>query len=67
MNDVTAGVAAFAAERSYANHCAQNGVPQSHHLAKKLLAGFAGAEADKVLFPPLFTLVLPLFDRKSSD
>lgn len=39
----------FAAVRAYEQHCAQNGKPQSHALALEILAGFAGAEADKLI------------------
>jgi hypothetical protein len=34
--------------RAYENHQSANGKPASHAFAKELLAGFAGAEVDKL-------------------
>lgn len=42
------GAAAFAAMREYEKHEEKNGKPENHQFAKELLAGFAGAEVDKL-------------------
>jgi len=42
------GAAAFEAMRQYEKHEEREGKPQSHAFAKELIAGFAGAEADKL-------------------
>ncbi|KAK4048171.1 hypothetical protein OIO90_005935 [Microbotryomycetes sp. JL221] len=47
-HELIAGAAAFEAARAYEKHVAQNGPPPNHQMAKELLAGFAGAEADKL-------------------
>jgi len=47
-HELLGGAAAFAAFRAYENHEATNGKPPSHALAKEILAGFAGAEVDKL-------------------
>ncbi|KAM0751453.1 hypothetical protein T439DRAFT_325589 [Meredithblackwellia eburnea MCA 4105] len=47
-HELIAGAAAFEAARAYEKHVAANGKPANHQLAKELLAGFAGAEADKL-------------------
>ena len=39
-----AGAAAFYAMRKYEEHCASEGKPQSHALAKELIAGIVAAE-----------------------
>ncbi|KAJ3275645.1 hypothetical protein HDV01_007648 [Terramyces sp. JEL0728] len=48
-HEVVAGAAAFEAARLYEQHCAAQGKPQSHALAKELFAGFLGAELDKLV------------------
>ncbi|GAA5841289.1 hypothetical protein JCM3766R1_005016 [Sporobolomyces carnicolor] len=48
-HEFLAGAAAFAAERAYEQHVAKNGKPPNHQLAKELFAGFAAAEADKLI------------------
>ncbi|KAI8878670.1 hypothetical protein K501DRAFT_277285 [Backusella circina FSU 941] len=40
-------VAAYAAVRTYNKHCPRKGKPNSHPMAKQLLAGFAGGVLDK--------------------
>ncbi|KAG2172043.1 hypothetical protein NQZ79_g6326 [Umbelopsis isabellina] len=47
-HELIGGAAGFAAMRAYEQHEAANGKPQSHQMAKELLAGFAAAEADKL-------------------
>ncbi|SDA01425.1 BZ3500_MvSof-1268-A1-R1_Chr10-1g02653 [Microbotryum saponariae] len=47
-HELIAGAAAFEAEKAYERHVSQNGRPANHQLAKELLAGFAGAETDKL-------------------
>jgi hypothetical protein len=39
-----AGAAAFFAMRKYEEHCASEGKPQSHALAKEFIAGIVAAE-----------------------
>ncbi|GAA6037407.1 hypothetical protein JCM8097_008554 [Rhodosporidiobolus ruineniae] len=48
-HELIAAAAAFEAQKAYANHCAQNGRPESHQKARELLAAFAAAEADKLI------------------
>ncbi|KAJ3314533.1 hypothetical protein HDV04_006072 [Boothiomyces sp. JEL0838] len=48
-HEVIAGAAAFEAARKYEQHCAANGKPDNHALAKELFAGFLGAELDKLV------------------
>lgn len=48
-HEAIAGAASFAAVRAYEQHCAANGQPQNHALALEIIAGFAGAEADKLI------------------
>jgi hypothetical protein len=43
------GAVAFEAAKAYEDHCARNGKPQSHALAKELFAGFAGAAVDRLV------------------
>jgi len=45
--EVLAGAASYEAAKLYENHVAQNGTPPSHEKAKELIAGFAGAFADR--------------------
>ncbi|MFE3194068.1 DUF3759 domain-containing protein [Nocardia sp. NPDC059240] len=47
-HELIGGAAGFEAMKAYENHCAANGKPASHALAKELLAGFAAAECDKL-------------------
>ena len=44
-----AGAAAFYAMRKYEEHCASEGKPQSHALAKELVAGIVAAEVGPAL------------------
>ncbi|GJJ14816.1 hypothetical protein Clacol_009084 [Clathrus columnatus] len=46
-HELIAGAASFEAAKAYEKHCAANGKPASHALAKELLAGFAGAFIDR--------------------
>ncbi|KAF8347688.1 putative phosphoglycerate mutase family protein [Amanita rubescens] len=46
-HELIAGAAAFEATKAYERHCAENGKPASHALAKELMAGFAGAFVDR--------------------
>ncbi|GAA5977636.1 hypothetical protein JCM10908_005044 [Rhodotorula pacifica] len=48
-HEAVAGAAAFFAQRAYAEHCAKNGKPESHQMARELFAAFAAAEADKLI------------------
>ncbi|KAG1872638.1 hypothetical protein C8R48DRAFT_26067 [Suillus tomentosus] len=45
-HELLGGAVAFEA---YEDHCARNGKPQSHALAKELFAGFAGAAVDRLV------------------
>lgn len=47
-HEMIGGAAGFAAMKAYEAHEAKEGKPQSHQLAKELLAGFAAAEVDKL-------------------
>ncbi|PWN95421.1 CipC protein [Tilletiopsis washingtonensis] len=47
-HELIGGAAAFEAMRQYEKHEEREGKPQSHAFAKELIAGFAGAEADKL-------------------
>lgn len=47
-HELIGGAAGFEAMKAYEAHCARNGKPASHALAKELLAGFAAAEVDKL-------------------
>jgi len=47
-HELVGGAAGFAAMREYEKYEEKNGKPQNHQLAKELLAGFAGAEVDKL-------------------
>ncbi|KAK9896714.1 hypothetical protein P389DRAFT_196789 [Cystobasidium minutum MCA 4210] len=47
-HELISGAAAFAAEREYQKYEERNGKVENHQMAKDLLAGFAGAEADKL-------------------
>jgi len=42
------GAAAFGAMKMFEDHQRNEGKPVSHQFAKELLAGFAGAEVDKL-------------------
>ncbi|GAA5985382.1 hypothetical protein JCM11641_006382 [Rhodosporidiobolus odoratus] len=48
-HELIAGAAAFEAQKAYAAHCAKNGKPESHQVARELFAAFAAAEADKLI------------------
>ncbi|KAE8216307.1 hypothetical protein CF327_g474 [Tilletia walkeri] len=47
-HELIGGAAAFEAMRAYEQHEASEGKPANHALAKEILAGFAGAEVDKL-------------------
>ncbi|KAF1346082.1 hypothetical protein BDV97DRAFT_319865 [Delphinella strobiligena] len=47
-HEVIAGGASFAAFKAFEDHQRKEGKPVSHAFAKELLAGFAGAEIDKL-------------------
>ncbi|KAM0746815.1 hypothetical protein T439DRAFT_306271 [Meredithblackwellia eburnea MCA 4105] len=47
-HEFIAGAAAFEAARKYEEHQKAEGKPANHALAKELIAGFAGAEVDKL-------------------
>jgi len=47
-HEVIAGGAAFAGFKAFEDHQRKEGKPVSHQFAKELLAGFAGAEVDKL-------------------
>ncbi|GMK57004.1 hypothetical protein CspeluHIS016_0308440 [Cutaneotrichosporon spelunceum] len=48
-HELIGGAAAFEAMRAYQNHQEANGKPQSYEIAKDLIAGFAGAEVDRLV------------------
>lgn len=48
-HELLGGAVAFEAAKAYEDHCAREGKPQSHALAKELFAGFAGAALDRVV------------------
>ncbi|KAJ4293623.1 hypothetical protein N0V90_008907 [Kalmusia sp. IMI 367209] len=47
-HELVAGGAAFAGFKAFEDHQRKEGKPVSHAFAKELLAGFAGAEVDKL-------------------
>ncbi|KAH7413889.1 hypothetical protein DE146DRAFT_750078 [Phaeosphaeria sp. MPI-PUGE-AT-0046c] len=47
-HEVLAGGAAFAGFKAFEDHQRAEGKPVSHQFAKELLAGFAGAEVDRL-------------------
>ncbi|WPH03853.1 Hypothetical protein R9X50_00673600 [Acrodontium crateriforme] len=47
-HELLAGGASFAAFKAFEDHQRNEGKPVSHQFAKELLAGFAGAEVDKL-------------------
>ncbi|KAF2492260.1 hypothetical protein BU16DRAFT_529613 [Lophium mytilinum] len=47
-HEVLAGGAAFAGFKAFEDHQRNEGKPVSHQFAKEVLAGFAGAEVDKL-------------------
>ncbi|KAF1847806.1 uncharacterized protein K460DRAFT_363839 [Cucurbitaria berberidis CBS 394.84] len=47
-HELVAGGAAFAGFKAFEDHQRSEGKPVSHQFAKELLAGFAGAEVDKL-------------------
>ncbi|KAG2156092.1 hypothetical protein DEU56DRAFT_765516 [Suillus clintonianus] len=48
-HELLGGAVAFEAAKAYEDHCAKNGKPDNHALAKELFAGFAGAALDRVV------------------
>ncbi|KIK48874.1 hypothetical protein CY34DRAFT_7880 [Suillus luteus UH-Slu-Lm8-n1] len=48
-HELLGGAVAFEAAKAYEDHCAKEGRPQSHALAKEIFAGFAGAALDRVV------------------
>ncbi|ORX90103.1 hypothetical protein K493DRAFT_318184 [Basidiobolus meristosporus CBS 931.73] len=48
-HEVIAGAAGFEAMKAYENHVRRSGQEPSHSLMKEMLAGFAAAEADKLI------------------
>ncbi|PYI32475.1 putative phosphoglycerate mutase family protein [Aspergillus indologenus CBS 114.80] len=46
-HELIAGAASFEAMKAYEQHQERNGKPESHEMAKELLAGFAGAFIDR--------------------
>ncbi|GFZ43321.1 hypothetical protein JCM24511_01041 [Saitozyma sp. JCM 24511] len=61
-HELIGGAAGFEAMKAYEQHCARNGQPPSHAMAKELLAGFAAAEVDR-LFE---TKGLDAYDREEA-
>jgi len=47
-HEILAGGAAFAGFKAFEDHQRKEGKPTSHAFAKEVLAGFAGAEVDKL-------------------
>jgi len=47
-HELLAGAASFEAMKAYERHREAEGDPANHQTAKELLAGFAGAEVDKL-------------------
>ncbi|KAI5480707.1 hypothetical protein MNV49_007634 [Pseudohyphozyma bogoriensis] len=47
-HELIAGAASYEAAKAYEKHCEENGKPASHEEAKEILAGFAGAAADRL-------------------
>ncbi|PSS23480.1 hypothetical protein M430DRAFT_117714 [Amorphotheca resinae ATCC 22711] len=47
-HEILAGAASFGAFKMFEDHQRKEGKPVSHQFAKELLAGFAGAEVDKL-------------------
>ncbi|OAX43467.1 hypothetical protein K503DRAFT_140006 [Rhizopogon vinicolor AM-OR11-026] len=48
-HELLGGAAAFEAAKAYEDHCAKNGRPDNHALAKEIFAGFAGAAVDRLV------------------
>jgi len=48
-HELLGGAVAFEAAKAYEDHCAKNGKPDNHALAKEIFAGFAGAALDRVV------------------
>ncbi|KAJ7700149.1 hypothetical protein B0H17DRAFT_1048798 [Mycena rosella] len=48
-HELIAGAAAFEAAKKYEEHCKANGKPESHAMAKELIAGFTGAFIDRMV------------------
>jgi len=47
-HELIAGAAAYEGMKAYENHEVTEGKPENHEFAKELVAGFAGAEADRL-------------------
>jgi len=61
-HELIGGAAGYEAMKAYEQHCAANGKPPSHAMAKEILAGFASAEVDR-LFE---TKGLNMYDREEA-
>ncbi|KAG2187947.1 hypothetical protein INT44_000697 [Umbelopsis vinacea] len=48
-HELIAGAASFAAVKAWEDKNKRDGKPANHALAKQMLAGFAGAEIDKLI------------------
>ncbi|KAG1755661.1 hypothetical protein EDB19DRAFT_421424 [Suillus lakei] len=48
-HELLGGAVAFEAAKAYEDHCAKNGRPDNHALAKEIFAGLAGAALDRVV------------------
>ncbi|KAJ6473922.1 hypothetical protein DFH09DRAFT_468301 [Mycena vulgaris] len=48
-HELIAAAASFEAAKAYEKHCAENGKPDNHAVAKELMAGFAGAFVDRMV------------------
>ncbi|PBL02591.1 hypothetical protein ARMGADRAFT_1057948 [Armillaria gallica] len=48
-HELIAAAASYEAAKAYEKHCDANGQPQSHEMAKELLAGFSGAFVDRMV------------------
>ncbi|KAJ7716479.1 CipC protein [Mycena maculata] len=46
-HELISGAAAFEAAKAYEQHCATEGQPTNHAVAKELIAGFVGAFIDR--------------------
>ncbi|KAF9055326.1 hypothetical protein BDZ89DRAFT_1125091 [Hymenopellis radicata] len=61
-HELIAAAASFEAAKAYEDHCAKNGKPASHAMAKELLAGFSGAFIDRMVE----TKGLDAFDKEEA-
>ncbi|KAF8165315.1 CipC-like protein [Crassisporium funariophilum] len=48
-HELIAAAASYEAAKAYENHVAENGQPDSHAMAKEILAGFSGAFIDRMV------------------